>query len=236
MRIAERAERLLGEMRVRYLVDVAGMIAGVRERLSSREELRPLSIDGDLADGRGRLGVGEVRTAAWETDRLRKIVLSEVRLWPVIEGFALTLLPRQSVAAPVFGADFMLLPARLSANAEVYGARERTAGVLSPLRETFDRLDRRAGPAWTAGVASGEGLRAKVSPRLVGEASAALTGALGAYLDAVSAAPTGAPSAGPTADQATFFRLFHAHGPRHGPLRFVFGDAWAERYSRLVFE
>ena len=242
MRIAQGAERLLAEMRARYLIDVAGMMAGVRERLLSRVALSPLAIDADLAEGRGRFGLGQVRTVAFESERLRKVVLSEVRLWPMIEGFAITILPRPSVAAPVFGGDFMLLPARLSVNAEVYGTRPSavggggTAGMLAPLGESFARLDPRPAPPWSTGIASGEGLHARVSPRLAGEASAALTGALGAYLDALAAAGQSDPPDGREREQATFFRLLHSHGPRQGPLRWMFGEAWAERYSRLVFE
>src|SRR5207253_3691681 len=97
----------------------------------------PLPLDGDLAEQRGRLGLGRVATAAFEAERLRKGVLSEIRLWPVVEGFALTLHPRPSVAAPSFGADFMLLPARVATNADVYGEAVLTRGILAPLGESF---------------------------------------------------------------------------------------------------
>lgn len=238
MRVPEAAERLLTELKARYELDLSGLLAGVRARLQSRLRLTPLSLDGDLAEQRGRaFGLGQVRTEAFESERLRKVVLSEIRLWPVIEGFALTLLPRPEVEAPCFGGDVMLLPTRLSANADVYGPPARTRAVLTPVVERFARLESGPGPAWARALSSGEGLHAKVSARHVDDAFAAFTGALGAFLDAVEAAPVAAEGAAPEASgQPAFFHAFHDHGPRRGPLRLLFGEAWAERYSRLVFE
>ena len=232
MRLPPAAERLATEMKARYEIDVAGMVAGVRARLESRLALSPLQIDADLEERRAPFGIGHVRTTVFQAPRLRKLVLAEVRLWPVIEGFALTLLPELSVAAPVFAADFMLLPDRLSANADVYGAPERTRGVLTPLGDSFRQLGGGAGRPWTAPIRSGEGLFARVSPRIVGEAFGATTSALGLYLDALAAAPAGDEERA----QREFFQRFHEHGPRHGALRWIFGEAWAERFSRLAFE
>lgn len=230
-----RQLRVLEELvKARLEVDVPGMVAGVRARIESRLHLLALPIDADLANKPAPLGLGAVRTWAWQSPEARKIVLSHVGLRPVIEGFALVIHPLAR-AAPIFGADLMALPTRLSVNADVYGARTLTAGVLEPLGESFGRLRSHAGPPWAQPIASGVGLHARPSPRLVDDAFAALTAAIGRYLDVVTVAE-GRPSDGAPAPQREFFEAFHAHGPRKGPLGRLFGAAWAERYSRLIFE
>jgi len=165
------------------------------------------------------------------------VVVAHVAMRPLVEGFALTCLPRPDVRAPAFAADLMSLPTRVSANADAYGASERTRGLLAPLAASFARLGSGAGRPWSARIASGEGLHASASPRLVDDLFAALTGALALYLEAVATAPRD-PSheRDSTRDQAEFFTAFHGHGPRVGALGRVFGAAWAERFSRLVFE
>lgn len=233
MELLARLQHLRSEWKARLEVDVPGMVAGVRARLESRLALAPLPVDGDLADHRGPLGLGRVRTWAFEAPSLRKGVLVHVDVRPVIEGLALTLHPPRDVRAPVFAADLMVLPTALSANADVYGRAESTRGLLAPLSPSFARLGSGTGKPWAARVASGEGLHARMSPRLVDEAFAAVTGALGRYIEALVAAPRGGES---TADQDAFFAAFHAHGPRAGALGRIFGAAWAERFSRLVFE
>ena len=230
-----RGMRQLEELvKARLEVDVPGMVAGVRARLESRLHLTALPIDADLADRPGPLGLGAVRSWAWESPEARKIVLSHVAMRPVIEGFALVIHPSPKRAAPTFGADLMALPARLSVNADVYGTPEETAGVFDSLGESFDGLGSGAGPAWARGIASGAGLHARPSLRLVEPAFAALTAAIGRYLDALGAAPEAAPR--DAAAQHEFFTAFHTHGPRRGPLGHLMGATWAERYSRLIFE
>ena len=230
-----RQLRVLEELvKARLEVDVPGMVAGVKARLESRLHLSPLPIDADLANQPGPFGFGSVRTWAWQSAEAEKVVLSHIGLRPVIEGFALVIHPQKRLA-PIFGADLMALPTRLSVNADVYGTRERTTGVLEPLGESFGRLRSHAGPAWAQAIASGAGLHARPSPRLVDDAFAALTAAIGRYLDVLQSAKEG------TADdnvpsQRDFFTAFHDHGPRRGPLGHLFGSAWAERYSRLIFE
>jgi hypothetical protein len=240
MQLPPAIEHLLTEMSARYGLDVGGMASGVRARLSSRLPLSPLPIDRDLEQRAPWLRLGSVRNAAFEAPRLRKLVLSEVRLFPAIEGFALTLLPAPSVRAPVFLCDFLLLPAALSVNADLYGRGEATGGIadamaiLAPLQASFAALGGRPAAAWARSLTSGQGLHARVSPRLSGEAYGALTAALGLYLDALGAAATSEPAA-QAADQAEFFRALHQHGPRRR-MSLLFGSAWAERYSRLMFE
>jgi hypothetical protein len=222
--------RVLEELvKARLEVDVSGLVAGMRARLESRLQLTPLPVPADLADHEGPLGWGRVRTSVWEATGFRKVALSHIGMWPVIEGFAVVVLPADK-QAPVFACDFMALPTRVSVNADVYGAD--TQKVLAPLGESFVRLGTGAGPEWAQAIASGAGLHAKVSPRMVDDAFAALTGALARYLDVVGS------SAGPANDdlQRNFFELFHRHGPRNGPLSRIFGSEWAERYSRLIFE
>ncbi len=240
-----RQLRMLEELvKARLEVDVPGMVAGVKARLESRLQLHAIPIDADLANKPGPFGFGSVRTWAWQSAEARKLVLSHIGLRPVIEGFALVIHPSPRRAAPIFGADLMALPTRLSVNADVYGVRERTEGVLEPLGESFGRLRSHAsGPAWAQGIASGAGLHAKPSPRLVDDAFGALTAAIGRYLDVLMTAPeepgngdaaTGErPGAAASRD---FFTAFHTHGPRRGPLGRLFGAPWAERYSRLIFE
>lgn len=230
-----RQLRVLEELvKARLEVDVPGMVAGVKARVESRLQLKPLPIDADVADKPAPLGLGSVRTWAWESAEARKVVLSHVALRPLIEGFALVIHPAVRRPAPIFGADLMALPTRLSVNADVYGTRALTAGVLESLGEGFGRLRSHAGPDWAQAIASGSGLHARPSPRLVDDAFAALTAGLGRYLDVLATAPeaTGEPSPRTT----DFFTAFHAHGPRRGPLGRLFGAAWAERYSRLIFE
>src|SRR5262245_12867213 len=98
MRLPAAIERLLTEMSARYGVDVGGMAAGVRARLESRLPLSPLPLEAELAERPVRFGRGRVRTTAWEGPRLRKLVLSEIRVFPLLEGFAVTMLPRHEVA------------------------------------------------------------------------------------------------------------------------------------------
>lgn len=237
MRLPLAIERLLTEVKARYEVEPAGMAAGVRARLESRLALRPLALDADLEQARGRLHLSHARTLAFAAPRLRKVVWTEVGLFPVvpiIDGFALTLLPEHGVRAPIFAGDFMLLPSAVSVGAEVYGPRELTAEVFVPTSDTFAKLGARPVPAWADTIASGRGLRARVSPRIVGEAYGAFTSALGAYLDALAVAPDGDPAEG-AQEQAEVFRALHEHGPRRR-MRWLFGEAWAERYSRLAFE
>lgn len=230
-----RQLRVLEELlKARLEVDVPGMVAGVRARVESRLHLSPLPIEADLASKPTPFGLGTVRTWAWESPEARKVVLSHVGLRPIIEGFALVIHP-QKRAAPIFGADLMALPTRLSVNADVYGARALTVGVLEPLGESFGRLRSHEGPAWAQSIASGAGLHARPSLRLVDDAFAALTGAIGRYLDVLTATKEGS-SDGNVPSQRDFFEAFHAHGPRKGPLGHLFGAAWAERYSRLIFE
>jgi len=223
-------------VKARLEVDVAGLVQGARARLESRLALTTLPVAAELADRAGPLGWGRVRTTAWEAPGFRKIVLSHVSLRPIVEGFALVLLPAARLDAPVFGADLMALPTRVSVNADVYGASafsSRTAGILAPLAETFARLGSGAGPDWARPLTAGNGLHAKVSPRVVDDAFAALTAALARYLDVTNAAEPGTSGADA---QRSFFVAFHEHGPRRGPLGTLFGGAWAERYSRLIFE
>jgi ferredoxin-dependent bilin reductase len=234
-----RQLRVLEELvKARLEVDVPGMVAGVKARLESRLHLSALPIEADLAAKPGPLGIGTVRTWAWQATEARKIVLSHVGLRPAIEGFALVVHPGKR-AAPIFGADMMALPTRLVVNADVYGTRALTTGVLEPLGESFGRLRSSDGPAWARDIASGVGLHARPSPRLVDDAFAALTAAVGRYLDVLTAAPEVGPEGkadGNVPSQRDFFSAFHANGPRKGPLGHLFGAAWAERYSRLIFE
>lgn len=232
--IVRRVRQLEELWKARLEVDVPGMVAGVRARLESRLHLTPLPIDADLADRPGPLGLGSVRTWAWESAEARKVVLSHIAMRPAIEGFAVVIHPSSKRAAPTFGADLMALPARLSVNADVYGTPTETAGVFAELAESFAHLDGSAGPEWARAIASGGGLHARPSLRLVEPAFATLTAAIGRYLDALAAAPEAGPA--DVKAQAQFFAAFHAHGPRRGPLGHLMGSAWAERYSRLIFE
>jgi hypothetical protein len=232
-----RQARLLEELwKARLEVDVPGLFAGVRARLESSLPLTPVPIDAELTGPEGPLGWGNIHTEVYTAPRVRKIVLTSVSQRPVLEGFALVLLPDPELAAPVFACDFMGLPTRISVNADCYGTR--TLGnlpldLLSPLRESFGRLGGHSGPPWSLGLASGIGLHARVSPRLGNDAFAALSAALGRALEGVAHAQVGP---GGQESQAAFFRAFHAHGPRKGPIRYLYGPAFAERYSRLVFE
>lgn len=230
--LKQRVQVLEEDLKARREVEVEGMVAGVRARLEQRLQLTALPVDGDLADKAGPMGLGRVRTSAWQSDRLRKVVLSHIAMSPVLEGFALTLLPQTELDFPVFAADLMALPTRLSVNADTYGADWQTRKSLEPVRTTFLRLGSGPGPLWAARLGSGRGLHAKLSPRQVDEGFAALSQALGAYLDELADAPPGRS----VTQQRAFFQAFHDNGPRKGPLSRVMGEAWAERYSRLVFE
>jgi hypothetical protein len=219
-------------VKARLEVDMAGIVAGVRARLESRLSLTPLTIDADLALKEAPFKLGRVRTQAWESPESRKIVLSQIAMRPLIEGVALTIHPHPGRKAPIFGADLMALPTRISVNADCYGPPSETAPLFAELGESFARLGSGAGPMWAQGIASGAGLHARVSLRLVDDAFAAFGAAVGRYLDVLTAAPVAAVN-GASRD---FFVAFHAHGPRRGPLGHIMGNAWAERYSRLIFE
>jgi hypothetical protein len=232
-----RQARILEELwKARLEVDVPGMWAGVRARLESQLQLKVIPVDAELATPEGPLGWGAIRTEVYSAPKIRKIVLSTVSQRPVLEGFAVVLLPDPEMAAPIFACDFMGLPTHISVNADAYGNRElgrMPLDLLAPLRESFGRLGSTAGPAWSLGLASGVGLHAKVSPRLANDAIAAVSAALGRAIEVLSAA---SPGPGGHDSQRDFFSAFHAHGPRKGPIRYLYGPAFAERYSRLVFE
>jgi hypothetical protein len=228
-----RQVRQLEELvKARLEVDMPGIVAGVHARIESRLQLTPLPIDADLALKEAPLKLGRVRTQAWESPECRKIVLSHIAMRPAIEGVALVIHPKPGRKAAIFGADLMALPTRISVNADCYGPPSETAPLFAELGESFARLGSGAGPHWAQGIASGAGLHAKVSLRIVDQAFAVLGAAIGRYLDVLTAAPI-APTNGAGND---FFVAFHAHGPRRGPLGHILGAAWAERYSRLIFE
>src|SRR2546423_5499103 len=92
--VMQRARVVEELVKARLEVDVAGLVQGARARLESRLALAPIPVAAELADRSGPLGWGRVRTSAWEAPGFRKIVLSHVALWPIIEGFALVLLPQ----------------------------------------------------------------------------------------------------------------------------------------------
>ena len=235
--LMRRARVLEALLKARLEVDMPGLVAGIRARLTSRLQLQPIPVEPDLAERAGPLGWGRVQTWAWSTTRLRKVVLSHVSMRPMIEGFALVLSPVPGFAAPVFAADLMALPTRVSVNADQYGTRHpRFQTGLRSLGESFVRLETSGGPAWAAELASGVGLHARLSPRMVDDGFAALSAALGVYIDTLDLTEEPQQPAEAPSDHREFFQLFHEHGPRRGPLGRLFGAEWTERYSRLVFE
>lgn len=230
---AHRVRTLEEDLRARREVDVAGMVAGLRARLGEQIRLEPLPLDSDLSERRGPMGLGSVRTEAWRGEQLRKIVLSHIAVPGVIEGLALTLLPEKDLDVACFAADLMALPWRISVNADVYGRDWQTRDSLLGLRATYMRLGSSGGPAWAAKLGSGRGLHAKLRPRQIEEGFAALSQGVAAYLTELADAPPGRS----TDSQTQFFYAFHEHGPRRRPaLQKLFGEEWAERYSRLLFE
>ena len=231
--LVRHARQLEELVKARLEVDVPGLVAGVRARVETRLHLQPIPVDNDLADKPGPFKLGHVRTLAWECPEARKVVLSQVAMRPLIEGLALVIHPAANRAAPIFACDLMALPTRISVHADVYGDPARTRGVFDALGESFGRLRSQSGPAWAQPIGSGRGLHARASLRLVDDVFAALTSALGVYLDVLTAAPV--TESNEAADKS-FFEAFHAHGPRRGPLGHVLGSAWSERYSRLIFE
>ena len=130
----------------------------------------------------------------------------------------------------------MALPTRLSVNADVYGARALTRRrARAARRELRAAALGQSGPAWAQSISSGAGLHAKPSLRLVDDAFAALTARARRYLDVLTGDKEGT-SDGNVPSNRSFSTAFHAHGPRTGAARPLFGAAWAERYSRLIFE
>jgi hypothetical protein len=230
---SHRARTLEEDLRARREVDVEGMVAGLRARLSEQLSLEPLPIDSDLSEKRAHLGLGSIRTQVFRSEKLRKIVLSHVAVPTVLEGLALTLLPQTDLDAPCFAADLMALPWRISVNADVYGRDWQTRDALKSARTTFFRLGSGAGPTWSAKLGSAHGLHARLRPRQVEEGFAALSQGLAAYLTELGDAPPGRSQV----PQEQFFLAFHQNGPRtRGALRKLFGEDWVERYSRLLFE
>ena len=229
--VARRARTVEEDLKARREVDVEGMVAGLRARLLDQLALVPLPIDGDLAEKAGPMGLGRVRTQVWHSDRLRKVVLSHISLPPVIEGLALTLIPIADLDFPIFAADLMALPWRVSVNADAYGRDWQTRDALKAVRTTFFRLGSGPGPQWAGKLGTGHGLHAQLRPRQVEEGMAALTQGLATYLAELADAPPGRTVEG----QAMVFHVFHQHGPRKR-LGQLLGEPWAERYSRLMFE
>lgn len=232
--LVRQALKLEELVKARLEVDTRGLVAGVRARVESRLQLQPIPVDNDLGDKALPLHSGRVQTWAWECAEARKVVLSHVSMRPVIEGIALVIHPAPGRQAPIFGCDLMALPTRLSVNVDVYGDKERTADVFEGLGETFGRLRSGDGPAWASSIDSGRGLHAKCSLRLVDDVFGALQVGLGRYLDVLTAAPVD--EAARSQVDKRFFEAFHGNGPRRGPLGMLLGPAWAERYSRLIFE
>jgi hypothetical protein len=229
---AHRARMLEEDFKARREVDVAGMVAGMRARLGEQLTLEPLPLDADLAERRLPVGLGRIRTEAWRSERLRKVVLSHITVPGIIEGLAITALPVFELDFPCFAADLMALPFRISVNADVYGRDWQTRDALSGLQTAFFRLGSGPGPLWSAKLSSGHGLHAKLRPRQIEEGFAGLSQGLAAYLTELADAPPGRSNEA----QEQFFQTFHDNGPRKGMLRRLFGDEWAERYSRLIFE
>jgi hypothetical protein len=233
--VEETTRRLRGleeDIKARREIDVAGMVAGLRARLSEQLQLEALPLDADLSERRLPLGLGRVRSEAWRGPQLRKVVLSHIAIPGMIEGLALTLLPTTDLDFPSFAADLMALPWRVSVNADVYGREWQVSGALSGLRTTFRRIGSTDGPLWSAKLASGHGLHAKLRPRQVEDGFAALSQGLAAYLGELKDGPPGRS----VESQEQFFHTFHNNGPRKGMLRRLFGEDWTERYSRLLFE
>jgi len=229
---ARRVRMLEEDLKARQEVDVAGMVAGLRARLSEQLKLEPLPVDADLAERCLTAGLGRIRTEVWRTERLRKVALSHIAVPGFLDGLALTVLPSVELDFPCFAADLMALPWRVSVNADVYGRDWQTRDALLSMQTTFQRLGSDSGPLWAARLGSGHGLHAKLRPRQIEEGFAALSQGLAAYLSELGDAPPGRSDEA----QAQFFQAFHENGPRKGMLRRLSGDAWAERYSRLIFE
>jgi hypothetical protein len=228
-----RARALEEDFKARREIDVAGMVAGLRARLAEKLPLEPLPIDADLSERRAPVGFGRIRTEAWRGGPLRKVVLSHIAVPGVIEGLALTALPVFELDSPCFAADLMALPWRFSVNVDVYGRDWQTRDSLASLRTTFFRLGGDyGGPLWAAKLGSGHGLHAKLRPRQIEDGFAALSQGLATYLNELADAAPGRSNEA----QEQFFLTFHTNGPKNGMLRRLFGDEWAERYSRLVFE
>jgi hypothetical protein len=230
----DQGKRLFARLQAGQNVSVEHLADSLREHLARRlHDLQPIEVDADLREGRGRFGVGFVQTQLFRAPgaRLRKAVLTQISVRPLMEGFALVLQPDLGVDHPTFAADFILLPARLSVNAEAYGLSWQGRRALSPAWERFAALGAGPGPQWAVHLSTPQGLHAKLHPERAQEALDVLVLGLHAYLDALESAPSGSSKEG----QDQFFRAFHANGPRTGPLRRVMGDAWAERYSRAVF-
>jgi hypothetical protein len=228
-----QARTLEEDIKARREIDVAGMVAGLRARLTEQLVLESLPIDSDLGERRLPVGLGRIRTEAWRSEKLRKVVLSHIYVPGVIEGLALTALPVFELDSPCFAADLMALPWRFSVNVDAYGRDWQTKDSLRSLQTTFMRLGGdNSGPLWAAKLGSGHGLHAKLRPRQIEEGFAALSQGLYTYLGELADAPPGRSNEA----QEQFFYTFHQNGPKKGMLRRLFGDEWAERYSRLVFE
>ncbi len=233
--LGHRARTVEEDLKARREVDISGMVNGLRARIAEQLPLEELPIDADLRSHALPLDVAKVSTWAYRSAKVRKVVLSHIVMGPsalpAVEGLALTIFPEYDWDLPCFLADLMALPWWVSVNADVYGRDWQTQKVLAGLRSTFLRLGSQSGPSFCARLSSGEGLHAKLRPRQVEEGFAALTQALSAYLQLLSDPPPGRSQN----DQEAVFAAFHEKGPRER-LRRPFGEAFAERYSRLLFE
>ncbi len=233
--VGHRVRTVEEDLKARREVDISGMVNGLRARIAEQLPLEELPIDADLRSHALPLDVAKVSTWAYRSSKVRKVVLSHIVMGPAalpaVEGLALTIFPEYEWDLPCFLADLMALPWWVSVNADVYGRDWQTQKVLAGLRSTFLRLGSQSGPSFCARLSSGDGLHAKLRPRQVEEGFAALTQALSAYLQLLADPPPGRSQN----DQQEVFAAFHANGPRER-LRRPFGEAFAERYSRLLFE
>ena len=69
-----KARALEEDIKARREIDVEGMVAGLRARLAEQLKLEPLPIDADLAEKKLVAGLGRIRTEAWRSERLRKVI------------------------------------------------------------------------------------------------------------------------------------------------------------------
>lgn len=233
--VVQRSRALEEDIKARREADFSGMANGLRARLSEHLELSELPVDADLREHESPFGVARVVTAAYRSPKVRKVVLSHVVVGParlpVVEGLLLTVFPEYEWDLPCFVAEIVALPFWVSVSADVYGREWQTQRVLSSLRPAFLRLGGNLCQGPLAPVCSGDGLYARLRPRQLEDGFAALLQALGASLQRLADPPPGRS----LSTQQELFALLHDAGPRRD-LRRVFGEPFAERLSRLLFE
>src|SRR5579883_2953006 len=152
----ESARETFHEVKAALTLDTSRLVEMLRSQMERKLALRSIALEPDLARKRATpMPLWTVSTWAFEADKLRKIVLSDIQLRPLVSGLALFLVPKTNYNLPIFGADLMSVPGKvhasfdfLSPNFSDLGYRDYHGAALTGLRSQISSLSPATGPEW----------------------------------------------------------------------------------------